>query len=374
MLEACAEREDDWGLKVKSRVEFVSDLPAADAVYHQACSVNFRTGKQIPKKYIPDVANVKRFKLGRPQDAVQAEAFMKVMENLQQNDEQQTTVGDLIEKMESYLAGTDVTAYGFTHMKEQIKKHFGNKIIITEVNGKQNVVTMWSATSTPLHDFYSSPKQELEKKRIIETAAKLIKNDIKTLVQEREYYPEYKDMVSIDAVASFLPESLKTFLENLFTSKDAKIKIASIGQAIIQSTRPRVIVAPLQLGLGVQLHHHFASRFLVDTLNSLGFCCSYAEVNKFERCAAVTQGTEIPNLTSETFVQYAADNVDHNTCTLDGYNTFHGMGMIAAITPGTSSRQKIPRVSVIADELAAVGKVNIQQFIPKETMQELQYQ
>lgn len=32
--EDCKERKDDWGLKVKSRVDFVVDLPAADATYH----------------------------------------------------------------------------------------------------------------------------------------------------------------------------------------------------------------------------------------------------------------------------------------------------------------------------------------------------
>jgi len=31
-----------------------------------------------------------------------------------------------------------------------------------------------------------------------------------------------------------------------------------------------------------------------------------------------------------SFAQYVADNIDHNVCTIDGYNTFHGMGMITA--------------------------------------------
>lgn len=35
------------------------------------------------------------------------------------------------------------------------------------------------------------------------------------------------------------------------------------------------------------------------------------------------------------FGQHVADNVDHNLRTLDGMNTFHGMGIIAAITSGT---------------------------------------
>ena len=140
-------------------------------------------------------------------------------------------------------------------------------------------------------------------------------------------------------------------------------------------TRPRVILALLQLGLGVQLHHHFGSRFLVDTLHKHGFFCSYTKVIKFERNAAVSEVTDIPNLEKGTFVQYVADNVDHNIRTLDGHNTFHGMGMIAIVTPGTSRTGQIPRVSVTAEDVAAVGKVNIEQFISEsDGSQSLQYQ
>lgn len=33
------------------------------------------------------------------------------------------------------------------------------------------------------------------------------------------------------------------------------------------------------------------------------------------------------------FIQWIADNVDHNLITLDGQGTFHGMGIIAVSTP-----------------------------------------
>ena len=42
-----AERNDSWSTNVLSRIQFVQDLHAADAVYHQKCSVNFRTGKSL---------------------------------------------------------------------------------------------------------------------------------------------------------------------------------------------------------------------------------------------------------------------------------------------------------------------------------------
>ena len=44
----CRERNDSWSTNVLSRIQFVQDLHAADAVYHQKCSVNFRTGKSLP--------------------------------------------------------------------------------------------------------------------------------------------------------------------------------------------------------------------------------------------------------------------------------------------------------------------------------------
>ena len=36
---------------------------------------------------------------------------------------------------------------------------------------------------------------------------------------------------------------------------------------------------------------------------------------------------------AEQFLQYSADNVDHDIRSLDGKGTFHGMGMIALVTP-----------------------------------------
>ena len=152
--------------------------------------------------------------------------------------------------------------------------------------------------------------------------------------------------------------ALDTPYHSLFLGSAAKKKIASIGQAIIQAVRPRVLLAPLQIGLAVQLHHHYASRFLVDSLHHLGFCCSYQQVQEFELSAAFSHGTDIPNFSDQS-VQYIADNVDHNIRTVDGNSTFHGMGMIATVTPGVRSNNHIPKMKVSFRDLAAVGRVPI---------------
>jgi hypothetical protein len=71
---------------------------------------------------------------------------------------------------------------------------------------------------------------------------------------------------------------------------------------------------------------------LVEELHALGICSSYSEVVRFERNAALMSNTVL-SVKKNSFVQHVADNADHNSCTLDGKDTFHGMAIIAAITP-----------------------------------------
>ena len=181
--------------------------------------------------------------------------------------------------------------------------------------------------------------------KLIQAAAKLIKEDIKAIKTSHEVYPSCDDLESLEAGIDFLPDTLKALLEGLlFLESQSGFNWTSYNAS-------KVLLPPLQFGLGMQLYHHFASRFLINSLHHHGFCCSYKEVYKFERNAAHSHGTDIPSLTTE-FVQY---NVDHNICTLDGHGTFHGMGMIAAVTPGTRSGQAIPRAKVTSLDVAMVG-------------------
>ena len=71
----CKVRNDEWAETVRGRLEFAQDLHAADAVYHQACSVNFRTRKQIPKKHENDTDS--KPAKGRPTNKVKSKAFLK---------------------------------------------------------------------------------------------------------------------------------------------------------------------------------------------------------------------------------------------------------------------------------------------------------
>ncbi len=182
---------------------------------------------------------------------------------------------------------------------------------------------------------------------IIEPAEKLIKQEIKYVSKQKDTYPQIKDL-TIESALEYLPPCLNNLLTNLITQNRDR-KIARFDQAIIQSCQPISLLASLQIGLGIHMHHMYQSKMLVDVLSNLGFSCSYQEVQCFERSASVAHQTDILNMSAEQVLQYSADNVDHNIRSLGGKGTFHGMGMIALVTPKSRVSRVIPRLKAVSD-------------------------
>ena len=69
------------------------------------------------------------------------------------------------------------------------------------------------------------------------------------------------------------------------------------------------------------------------------------------------QGTKIPGVSEYSsaepthFMYHVADNADHNSRTLDGCNTFHGIGIICSVTPAVSSSLTIPRLEDVSTKI-----------------------
>ena len=296
VLQFCKSRNDDWAFTVRGRIEFFGgDLHAADCVYHKSCDVNFRTFREIPRHHrlAPES---KRKKVGRPTNSDQEQAFYKMCTYFEENDEEQLTITYLSNKMKEYLHDSDSSAYGNQYLKSKLQKHYGDSVFLAEGEGLHDIVTFREKTSSILRDYFKMPNkddEESQKKAIIETAAKLIKSDIKTqLMPIMNEYPKATDL-DLDFTLEYVPPSLRYLLQHLLVGKDIRRKQASIGHCIIHAVRPRTVIAPLQLGLAVQMHHHFRSRFLIDSLSAMGYCSSYSEVQRFEANAAASVAPDI---------------------------------------------------------------------------------
>ena len=111
------------------------------------------------------------------------------------------------------LADSRHAYYSYVHMQKKLKEYFGIRIIETEINGKPSVVTFRSKAKTILHDFYNhrNADPDIEKMRIIEAAAKLIRDDIKAVETRHDVYPAC-DEHDLNNVSTFYLKACKYFL------------------------------------------------------------------------------------------------------------------------------------------------------------------
>ena len=106
----------------------LKDLHAADAVYHQQCSVHFRTSLNIPIKRLSSTLRTSKSKQptkkGRPVDE-QTTAFLStVAQFLENNDDEQITLTDLCHKVHEILqeAGLEKEPYTEKHPITKVRK------------------------------------------------------------------------------------------------------------------------------------------------------------------------------------------------------------------------------------------------------------
>ena len=80
------------------------------------------------------------------------------------------------------------------------------------------------------------------------------------------------------------------------------------------------------------------SKWLLGHLARLGFSVSSDEVKLYKQSVLLSSSNliDLSNYSNCSFAQWSADNVDHNTATLDGKKSFHEMGVIVSVTPNNT--------------------------------------
>lgn len=230
------------------RIQNEADLVAVKAIYHQQCNVNFRTGRKNPNS---DVLAQK----GAPVNSMLHDAFLQLVQFLESSDEPFST-SDLNEKFQEFSGGD---TYSVRHLKDKLIQHFGDRILFLSRNGLSDIVVLRETSDRIVIKSY---EEKIESAQQIRKIATRILNDIKAIQSNKDSYPLPNEIASVDSGLSFMPKSLIDFLTNIFgqNKTDQTTKIVSIGHAIIQACRPRCLLSPIQLGLGVQISHLTASR------------------------------------------------------------------------------------------------------------------
>lgn len=237
-------------MEVNFRIRSELDLAAAGAVYHKQCHVNFITFRNIPN------AQDGYAKKGAPINPQLQDSFLQLVEFLEISDQPYST-SELSEKIEEFSGGEN---YCVRYLKDKLIKHFGDRVIFLTRSGLSDVVVMREVSESIIIKSYEEKSKS--SKGIMETSADIVLSDIRAIKNNKDTYALPSEIASVDYGLSFIPQSLLTFLTKLFgqCKTDQSTKIISIGHAIIQICRPRCLLSPIQLGLGVQVSVLTASR------------------------------------------------------------------------------------------------------------------
>ena len=316
LLNVCELRKDDWSNDIQRRLLSCNDLVAEEALYHFKCMLNFR------------LKHPSENKKGRPTDIAMMNNFEKICHWLEEDSGCELyTLTELHDKMINVSEGSP--CYSKKSLKRKLVECYGDHISFAQRPGQPDLIYFRNFSWFIMNEFKKIRMQTpLD---IINAAARIIKSDIRNLPCNKKEYPVISKMDDLDYGKKWVPESMMSFLKHLVSSP---LKQMSIGQSITQSARPRSMIAPIPFGLGIDIDKSFATRWLVDHLSKFGFSITSDEVKLFKQSAIKHEESnkDEPKDSEEIhnkFGQWAADNVDHNICTMTGKGTFHGMGIIS---------------------------------------------
>lgn len=334
LLQKCEDRRDEWGDQVKARLLNVSDLVAPEARYHKNCHDTFSK------------TNSSEGSVGRPM--TNKESFLMLCSYIEQSDECQYS----FQELQDILAGISgkKDTYSDKHLKNLLLEHFKERIIVSNVSGRKNIVCLSDTVHKIIDTWYKERDRNLEseKLRIVLAAADIIKEDIQKMAYDHETYPGTNDITC--GGEHLIPNTLSAFTQRVMKKKNISEletvdrKCVVINHAIISAVRPRSFLSPLHIGLALTLHRLYGSKHLINMLSSMGVCASYYEASVYIN-SLINAGSPIVN--EDAFIQHVFDNADVNVRTLDGLNTFHAMGGVQCITPDSSveTQLKVARIS-----------------------------
>ncbi|KAJ8685740.1 hypothetical protein QAD02_021533 [Eretmocerus hayati] len=227
---------------------------------------------------------------------------------LEDNDDCQFSMRELIQRS----GQDDVT--DFRHVQERLRLYFHDSVFRKRCND-----------------------EAAEREKIVKKVADIILDDIRGKVYNTDTYKAPSNF--LEDIHTDVPHTLEIFLDTVMISKKNGLGLSSV------------------------IHKQHASRKLIDSLPFIGICASYTETMLFE--ASIVKDPGSLQLT-QAFIQFAFDDADHNTQTLDGSHTFHVMGGIMIVTPHSSvtSLKQVTRLKKMpkAVESAGSGVMELQKY------------
>ena len=310
ILGICSERKDEWGDEVRVRIEgAVSDLHAAEARYHVDCYSRF-----VSYKYLPG----KRTKPQSEQSHQERDSGLIYLIDLLTNDKQQ--IWNSVELFQEYHShGGGMMSRGL--LVQKLVKHFSGELVALSAPGYAQIIAFRG------HAFVQLMTVKDDDDDIVPSIDKLSKQVIKECKDLHLDKSSYRLDLNIHTAEEAISKSLLTFLSALSPKlKSHCLPAIMIGNIITGVLRNQP--TDLQIALGVLLRD---SKKLLTYMHDYGVTCSYDEVLRFKKSAAVAASADPSSLgisSSGSMIQVIVDNFDTDISSPNGKASTHSLAMI----------------------------------------------
>ena len=230
LLKKATTRNDSWGLEVSARIESVLCLVAEEARYHQNCFAKFSSNVSTNKI------------MGRPKSQGSVKALQELFNFIDSSDDCQFTLDELMNKVTEYLPPEALMS--IRTLKRELFEKYGDGVVFACL--KRNfTVACFRGSALKLINWYDNraSTEEDERRRIVKTAATIVRQDIRIMPYDSSLYPDIANFMQ--DVTSMVPETLNIFLNTVIAegkkikNEDVAKKCTSIAHSIITATRPR---------------------------------------------------------------------------------------------------------------------------------------
>ena len=326
ILDRCVERNDEWSHQVQVRIGgAISDLHAADARYHVDCRTHF---------FLKPVSAAER----NTQEAgcEQDDAFLAVTDVLKKD---LSRIWNSIDIYTLYIDNGG-TVLSRRKLIAALSDYFGEDLLVLSSPGIATIITFQSMAAKFLRVVPDADDDDIE--NALNKVKKQILHDMKDPKPDKNFYDI---RLNQENASRHVSATVLDLLARISSELDNTLPALLIGN-IIASVVTNAAMPP-QISLAVLLRD---SKELIQHMHEFGVTCSYDELLRFKKSAAVaaSKHAELCGISDSTdgLVQVVVDNFDADISSQNGKLSTHSLAVLVTQPENKrgSIEEKIPRL------------------------------
>ena len=272
-------------VELAAKLSYASCIRAEEAKYHRDCMQRFLNVDTV----IPVPVNYKNFASSKN------DGFNNFYDWYESSNHDTTSPFTVFEVQKHIEDNNNEEVYSIRHLSRKLSERYaaeGSKVRLTQRTGLPKIVLLQEEANSIVTDTILDSS--------VGAAAKIVKESLRDgqkteLTEGNDRFYPYPNDLNLEKLTVEVPAPLKTFLDIICSKsrtetaeKKKELQKIAVAHALMQFCKNEGYLSPLLIAIGLLVHKVSQSRLLMDVLHSVGFCVSYSEVLKFEKCAAVS--------------------------------------------------------------------------------------